>query len=235
MEGQANARNLVATAILDYTHTEVQSVLAHIGQSKPSPCDFVRMAHTHISDVMRPIYSIEETMPVSKLLRTNAGSCSQRMACVEAFSRGYGIPTRVRALWLDKSFWYYRLPLLRPVMPKRTLMPWPQFYLEDRWVDFDEIYSTIAVLAEKSDHAFTNAGESLFDAVQHEPVDLLGKSAGLNAAKFSLTKFVVGDGGFYDTRDDLLAKLDNQRTWIGKRIFNLTYGGRPVRRMPSSQ
>jgi hypothetical protein len=224
----------MATAILNFEHPDVQAVVARLGQTKPSPREFVRIAHTHLSDVMRAVYSIEETMPVSQLLGTNEGSCSQRMGCVEALSRGYGIPTRVRALWLDKSFWSYRLPLLRPVMPKRTLMPWPQFYLDGQWVDFDEIYDTIAHLAAGSSHPFTNDGESLFDAVQHEPVDFLGKSVQCGKPMFSLTKFVAGDDGFYATRDDLLRELDRQRSWIGKLIFNLTYGGKPVRRLPGS-
>ena len=57
-------------------------------------------------------------------------------------------------------------------------------------------------------------------------VDLLGKSS-----TYSLAGFVVGDDGIFDTRDELITKLDD-RTWIGKFIFNLTYGGKPVRRLP---
>ena len=173
---------------------------------------------------MRPIYSVTDKQPVSETVRLNGGSCAQRMACLEALSRGYGIRTRVRGLWLAKQFWKERLPLLRPIMPK-TLMPWPQFWLEDGWVDFDEIFGTIAELGSHVTHSFTNAGASLFDAVRNQPVDLLGKSP-----QFSLQKFVVSDAGFFDTRDELMAKLDD-RTWVGTLIFNTLYGGKPVRRL----
>jgi len=62
--------------------------------------------------------------------------------------------------------------------------------------------------------------------VRDQPVDLLGKSDSC-----SLSRFVVGDDGMFDTRDELLGRLDD-RTWIGTLIFNLTYGGKPVRRLP---
>ena len=221
--------NVRATPILNYQDPGVQSVIATLGASQPAPRRYAQAAHTHVADVMRPVYSIDERVPVPDLLRINRGSCSQRMACVEALARGYGIGTRVRALWLDRTFWYFRLPLLRPLLPKKLLMPWPQFWIDGHWVDFDEIYGSTADLAAKSTHAFTNHGESLFDAVQHTPVDFLGKSLSAGCPGFSLAKFVVEDGGFFDTRDELLEKLDHTG-WIGRLIFNVTYGNRPVRR-----
>lgn len=216
---------LKATPILNYEDGRVHAVLLRLSASQPAPKAFIQIAHQHLSDVMRPIYSIDDARAASETFRLNGGSCSQRMACLEALARGYGVPTRVRALWLDKSFWAERLPLLRPVMPKRTLMPWPQFYVDGNWVDFDEIFEPMAGLAARAAHKFTNAGESLFDAVHDQPVDLLGKSS-----TCSLVGFVVGNDGFFDTRDELMAKLDD-RTWIGNLIFKLTYDGKPVRRL----
>jgi hypothetical protein len=215
---------LRATPILDYENSALQHILAQLSEGRPSPRQFVQKAHLHLSDVMRPIYSVAERQPASETVRLNGGSCSQRMACLEALARAYGVPTRVRAIWLKKDFWKERLPLLQPIMPK-TLMPWPQFWLEELWVDFDEIFGSIAELCEHVTHPFTNAGMSLFDAIRSQPVDLLGKSS-----TFSLTKFVVSDGGFFDTRDELLDKLDD-RTWMGTIIFNTVYGGKPVRRL----
>lgn len=216
--------NLAATPILNYEHPAVQQVLASLSQGQPNARAFVQRAHLHLSDVMRPIYSVAEKQPVSDTIALDGGSCSQRMACLEALARGYGIRTRVQALWLKKDFWKERLPLLIPILPK-TLMPWPQFWLDDGWVDFDEIFDTIAHLGEHVNHPFTNAGASLFDAVRSQPVDLLGKSQ-----SYSLQAFVVGNDGFFDTRDELLAKLDD-RTRIGTLVFNTVYGGKPVRRL----
>jgi len=193
---------LQATRILDYDSVQTLSAGA------PPRREYIQKAHLHLSDVMHPIYSVADQQPASETVRLNGGSCSQRMACLEALARGYGIRTRVRALWLAKEFWKERLPLLEPILPK-TLMPRPRFWLEETWVDFDEIFDSIVYLCEGVTHAFTNAGASLFDAVRNQPVDLLGKSSG-----YSLARFVVTDAGFFDTRDELMNKLDDG-TWMG--------------------
>ncbi len=219
-----NDLTLRPTAILDYASPVVQQALSMLRAGNPEPRTFVQRAHTHLSDVMRPIYSIAERQPVSVTFSLNGGSCSQRMACLEALARAYGIPTRVRGLWLRKQFWKERLPLLQPIMPK-TLMPWPQFWLEDSWVDFDEIFDSVSHLCNLVSHPFTNAGISLFDAVRCQPVDLLGKTT-----QYSLQDFVVSQTELFDSRDALLDKYDD-RTWIGTLIFNSIYGGKPVRRI----
>ena len=219
-----NEATLQPTAILDYPNPAVQQVVNRLREDSPSARQFVQKAHLHLSDVMRPIYSVAERQPASVTLTLNGGSCSQRMACLEALARGYGVPTRVRGLWLRKDFWKERLPLLQPLMPK-TLMPWPQFWLEGKWLDFDEIFEQMADLCKLVSHPFTNAGMSLFDAVRCEPVDLLGKSS-----QYSLKQFVLSETDFFDTRDELLDKFDD-RTWVGTLIFNTLYGGKPVRRI----
>lgn len=212
------------TPILDYPSPAVQEVVSLLSEGHPSPRALVQKAHQHLSDVMRPIYSVAEKQPASVTVKLNGGSCSQRMACLEAFARAYGVPTRVRGLWLRKEFWKERLPLLKPIMPK-TLMPWPQFWLEERWVDFDEIFQPISDLCKLVTHRFTNAGMSLFDAVRSQPVDVLGKSP-----QSSLRDFVLSETDFFDTRDELLDRFDD-RTWVGTLIFNTVYGGKPVRRV----
>ena len=228
-----NDAQLAATKILDYGHPQVQSVLSGLGNSHLSKRDFVLAAHKYIVDRMKAVYSIDEDRPVSETFRLNEGSCGQRMAAVEAVARAGGVATRVRALWLDRRFWFSRLPLLRFFLPPRTLMPWPQFYFDGQWVDFDELYCPCRDLAEKTPvkHAFSNAGESLFDAIRHAPVDFLGKLKGTEYASYDISHVVVEDGGFFDTRDELLEKLERRRTWLGRFIFNTLYGGRPVRRI----
>ena len=86
-----------ATPILDYENPGVREVLLRVGAGQPAPREFIRLAHGHLSAVMRPIYSIAETQPASETFRLNGGSYSQRMACLEAIARGYGIATRVQA------------------------------------------------------------------------------------------------------------------------------------------
>jgi hypothetical protein len=227
-----NERNRAATRILDYQHPDVQALAARLRSGNATPRQLVQAAHTFLMTGMRAVYSIDDSRPVSETVRRNDGSCAQRMALVEALARAYGVATRVRALWLDKKFWFFRLPKLAKRLPERTLMPWPQFYLEGQWVDFDELYGSIAEMAgrSKTQHAFTNHGQSLFDGVSNTAVDFFGKLRNTPHAKFDLSSFNAGDGGIFDTRDELMAKLEPKRSFLGRLVFNTLYGGRPIRR-----
>ena len=225
--------NLASTNILNHKHPAVKLVVDQLSASQPTQRAFVQAAHRYLGEKMKAVYSIDEERPVSETLRLNTGSCGQRMAATEALARGYGVPTRVRALWLDHNFWNSRLPLLRFFLPKRTLMPWPQFFVEGTWVDLDELFGPIVELAANSPikHAFTNRGESLFDAVRHTPVDFFGKLKGTPYASYDISKVVVEDGGIFQTRDELLAQ-EKKPGWLGRLLFNTLYGGRNIRRLP---
>jgi hypothetical protein len=225
--------NLTSTNILNHKHPAVQLLVNQLSSSQPTPRAFVQAAHRYLGEKMQAVYSIDEERPVSETLRLNGGSCGQRMATVEALARGYGVPTRVRALWLDRRFWNSRLPLLRFFLPPRTLMPWAQFYFDGAWVDLDELFGPSAELAANSPvkHPFTNRGESLFDAVRHMPVDFFGKLKGTPYASYDISKVVLEDGGIFQTRDELLAQ-EKKPGWLGRLLFNTLYGGRNIRRLP---
>jgi len=117
---------------------------------------------------------------------------------------------------------------VRWFIPRRILLVWPQFFLQGLWVDFDELYSPLAELAATAPQGFRNDGESLFEAVQNTPVDFLGKTCGLACARpeHNLSKFVLQDSGFFDTRDEAFIRFGSfQHTWRG-RIFEAVFGGR---------
>jgi hypothetical protein len=228
-----NPENLASTAILDHANPEVAQTAARIGQASPSPRDFLRAAHRHVTASLRGVYSLEERFPVSRLLREGRGSCSQRMECVEGLARAHGIPTRVRALFLTGQFWAGRLPLLRRFLPERTLMPWPQFSIDGEWLGFEELFAPLPDLAATARHRFTNRGISMFEAVEATPVDFFGglrKSGHPRAGDFDLTGFVAADEGPFDSRDQLFQRFNPDGSRLGRVMFDLIYGGRPIRR-----
>ena len=172
------------------------------------------------------MYSVKELQPSSTTLRRKRGSCSQRMACLEAVARAVGIPTRVRAFHIKGSFWYPRFRLSHYFIPRRILLVWTQFFLGDLWVDFDELYAPAAQLAATAKRGFTNDGESLFEAVQHTPVDFLGKTCGLACARpeQNLSRFILSDDGFFDTRDEAFDRFGVFENTVRGRIFELVWG-----------
>ncbi|HYN14350.1 MAG TPA: transglutaminase domain-containing protein [Terriglobales bacterium] len=225
--------NLRATAILDIDHKEVRK-LAETLEPNPPDRTFLQKAHLHLVQTLRPVYSVNEWQPASRTLQKGRGSCSQRMACLEAIARAGGIATRVRAFFVKGSFWYPRFRFSRWFIPKSILLVWPQFFLEGLWKDFDELYAPMAQLAASAAPEFTNDGESLFEAVQNTPVDFLGKTCGLECAKpeHNLSKFVLADEGFFDTRDEVFERFgsfqDTPRGWV----FEAVFGDKKVGTMP---
>jgi len=224
------AANLKPTPILDCGSAEIQAVAQRLRGAGYTGRTFAQRAHILLCEVLRPVYSVNERQPASTTLREKRGSCSQRMACLEAVARAGGVPTRVRALQVRGSFWFPRFRLSRPFIPKKILLVWPQFFLAGAWVDFDELHSPIAKLAESSE-GFTNDAESLFEAVRQSPVDFLGKTCGLACAKPSqdLSPYVVSDMGFFDSRDEVFERFGSLQDTLRGRLFEFVFGGRSSR------
>jgi hypothetical protein len=223
----AQSANLKATAILDLDHEEVRSTARMLVEPDQTGRNLLQRAHTLLSQMVRPVYSVDEWQPVSKTLQKKQGSCSQRMACLEALARTAGIPTRVRALHVKGSFWYPRFRFSRWFIPNRVLLVWPQFFLQ-QWVDFDELYAPVAELAAAASQGFRNNGESLFEAVEKTPIDFLGKTCGLACARpeHDLSRFVLDDAGFFDTRDEAFKRFGSFQFTLRGRVFEAAYGGR---------
>jgi hypothetical protein len=219
--------NFKATFILDFYHDAVQALVKGLRELNQPERIFLQRSHQRLTQLVRPVYSVDELQPVSKTLQLKQGSCSQRMACLEAIARAGGIATRVRALHIKGSFWYPRFQFSRPFIPKRILLVWPQFFVEETWMDFDELYAPLAQLAEAA-HGFTNDGESLFEAVQKTPVDFLGKTCGLACARpeHDLSEFILDDSGFFDTRDEAFERFGSLQHTLRGRAFEAIFGGR---------
>jgi hypothetical protein len=177
---------------------------------------------------LRPVYSVDERQPASATLSEERGSCSQRTAVLEAVARTAGIPTRVRALALKGSFWYPRFRLTRVFIPPSVLLVWPQFYVTGEWVDFDELHASAEQMVARSRVGFTNAGESLFEAVAGTPVDFLGKTCGLACSRpeQDLSRFVIANHGFFNTQDEAFERLGWFQDTLRGHAFEVVFGGR---------
>jgi transglutaminase-like putative cysteine protease len=219
-----NERNLEPTRILDYKSASVRYFAASL--SAESQIGFLRSAHRAIAELIVPVYTIREHQPVSQTITRGRGSCSQRLACLEALARSKGIGTRVRGFWVSGEFWNQRFPLSRCLIPRRVLLAWPQFWLEGAWSGVEETFERLENLAEHSS-AFANDAnaETLFEAIRTTAVDFEGRTQGCST-NCDLSKYIVDNGGVFDTRDELFTRMGTlEETWRG-RAFELLYAGR---------
>ncbi len=220
--------NLQATLILDHQEAIIRDLAMRLREREPEDRKLVQSAHRYLVEFVKPIYTLDELQSASQTLRERHGSCSQRMACLEAVSRACGVPTRSRVLRVSGRFWYPRFQMFRACIPSRILLVWPQFFVDGTWVDFDELYGPATELAGRAVHAFRNDGESIFDAVDHTPVDFMAKTCPLGGARssFDLSRFVLADEGFFDTRDKVFEHFGSFQTTLRGRMFEVLYGGR---------
>lgn len=218
--------NIRPTAILDYLSERLQTVRRRLGGDSAKPIDYLRACHGLIVSEVKGVYSVDELRPASVTLTKAKGSCSQRFACLEAAARANGIATRVRGLWIAGRFWAPRFPLVRVFIPTRILLALPQFFIDGRWLDVEELYGPSAKLAERNPSAFANDAESMFDAISHTAVDFQGRTAVCSGTRCDLSRFVLGDAGTFDTRDELFAKFRLFQNTIRGKAFEWIYGGR---------
>lgn len=196
------AGSLEATPILDHESTEVRRLVerARAAAASDAPLDVLAAAHAIISTEVRAVYSVEERTPASRTLARGFGSCSQRLAILESAARAIGIATRVRALLVDRSFWYPRFPRIGFALPVGILLVWPEFEV-DGWRPASELFGPIGC---RGGGAFTNHGsETLFEAAGRCAIDWDGTTGG----EFDLSRFVTADYGRFADRDDAFREL----------------------------
>ncbi|MFI7400662.1 transglutaminase domain-containing protein [Streptomyces sp. NPDC049541] len=212
------------TRILDWRHPQVTSLLRQIDTTADTGTAAgpdrrtadLRRAHRVIAATVRPVYSVQDERPVSEVLRRGRGSCSQRLAVLEAVARASGVATRVRGLLVDGAFWYPRFPRLRRIVPDQVLLAWPEFRLDagppahaaGPWLPVSELYGSLDELSDGRGGGFTNAGaETLFEALSRTAVDWDGVTlCPADGASCDLSAHVLADLGHFDSRDQLFAR-----------------------------
>lgn len=218
--------NLIATPILDFGDGDLAALARNLRTARPLDGDFLRAAHAEVARRVRPVYSVDELQPASVTLRKGAGSCSQRMAVLEALARAAGIATRVRVLWVAGRFWYPRFFLLSVFIPRRILLVWPEFWVNGNWLGMEEIYSSLENLASRGAQAFSNDGESVFDAIVRAPVDFRGRTCASCGGKYDLSHFVLEDREVCASRDEVFTRSHLFQHGLRGRAFELLFGGR---------
>jgi hypothetical protein len=200
---------VAVTRVLDWDHPAVRSLVARVDEARPADlAALLRVAHQLIVESVRPVYSVNELRPISRTLGRGRGSCSQRLALLEGVARASGIGTRVRGLLVDGRFWYPRFPRLRLLVPNHVILAWPEFHLPAGWVSASEVYGPLGGFGTSS--GFTNAGETLFDAIATTAVDWDGVCQG-GACDLSAT--VLADLGHFDSREALFHAHGQTLCW----------------------
>jgi hypothetical protein len=229
MEYTVNKEYLQPTPILDSNHPWiVQFTNELLAKHTAGDRELLQAAHQRLLESLSPIYTLIERRPASAILKRGSGSCSQRMAVLEAVARAAGIGTRSRALWIDGRFWSPRFQKLHSFLPHRILLAWPEFFIEGRWIGFEELYGPLDELAKRRSDGFTNAtSETLFEAVSRTAVDWHGQTQScMTGSSCDLSSFVVADDGIFPSRDAVFNRYGLLLHKPDGCLFELIFGER---------
>jgi hypothetical protein len=196
--------SLSPTAILDFNSFECTQLVsqARWAATSSSPLQILEAAHAIIRHEVRPVYALDESTPTSRTLSRGKGSCSQRFAILESVARSVGVRTRVRALLIDRSFWYPRFPRIRFLLPDKVMLVWPEFDIDGTWRSASDLFGPSGC---HRGGTFKNTGsETLFEAIGRCAVDWDGRSQG---SKYDLSHFVREDQGYFADRDAAFTRL----------------------------
>ncbi|MEV4192969.1 transglutaminase domain-containing protein, partial [Streptomyces toxytricini] len=159
------------------------------------------------------VCSVRDERPVSQVLRLGRGSCSQRLALLEAVARASGTATRVRGLVVDGAFRHARFPGRRLLVPERVLPAWPEFRLDGPgagWLGVSELFGGLEEAAAVGRGGFTDTGpETLFEALSRTAIDWDGATAAAcpaGGAACDLCAHVLADLGRFASRDEFFAR-----------------------------
>ena len=216
------------TAILDWQSPAFEAWAAGLDQTIADDHEFLRQAHGFIQRAIRPVYAMNELQSVTATISCGRGSCSQRLAVLEALGRRRGMPTRVRGLLVDGSFWYPRFGRIRFLVPQQVLLAWPEFLLNGNWLNVSALFDG----GHGNLTPFTNRGaETLFDAVARGAASW--EKAGTppcDCETQDLSGFLRRDLGVFASRDELFGRygqtLPTLIRWLIDPVFSRWSAGR---------
>jgi hypothetical protein len=213
-----SAGGVEPTRILDWQSDAMSELVAALDDML-DPRGRLQQAHSLIAARVRPVYALDDQQPVSVTLTRGRGSCSQRLAALEAVARASGVATRSRGLLVDGRFWYPRFPRIRFIVPDVVLLAWPEFNLGEQWVSATELFGPVEQLS-ASGGGFTNDdGETLFDALARTAVDWDGATSTPGTCSVcDLSATVVADLGRFNSRDELFARHGQTMCWPARTL-----------------
>jgi len=125
---------LKETALLDYSHSSIQSIVNSRGWKSLGEKEKIKQVYLFVRDEILFGYNEKDEMKASEILKDGYGQCNTKSILLMALLRAINIPCRLHGFLIDKSLqkgivsgiWY-------KLAPKNIIHSWVEVCYKDNW------------------------------------------------------------------------------------------------------
>lgn len=219
---QALARLTQATALLDFQHASIQSLVRRRCWEALSTYERIGAVYDFVRDEIAFGYNDSDDLQASRVLADGIGQCNTKGTLLMALLRAVGVPCRFHGFTIDKvlqkgaitGLWYR-------LAPRSIIHSWVEVWYDGRWVNLEGFILDKPYLAALQKRFAGQAGPfSGFGAatpdLQRPPVDWCGRDT------YIQRDGINHDFGLFDSPDDFYAvhgvNLSGPRRWIFRHV-----------------
>ena len=210
------------TALLDYRHRRIQSLLAARGWAGLAPYDRIGAVYTFVRDEVAFGYNAADDLPASQVLADGIGQCNTKGTLLMALLRAVDVPCRFHGFTIAKPLQHGAITgVAYWLAPPSIIHSWVEVWWNGRWVNLegfilDQPY--LQALQRRFAHhsgPFCGFGAATPD-LQRPGVDWCGTDT------YIQKDGINHDYGVFDTPDDFYAahgtNLSGFKRWLYRHV-----------------
>lgn len=209
---------LESTAIANYNHPSIQSLIQDRGWMALDPFERVGAAYTFVKDEIPFGYNASDDLPASDVLKDGYGQCNTKGNLLVALCRALEIPARFHGFTIYKLLQKGAIPSwLYPLAPRKILHSWVEILWEGEWVALEGFIldaSYLSALRERFPQATAFCGYGAATPNLQEPdVEWCGK------ATYIQSEGIADDFGVFDHPDDLYIQRGTNLSGLRRLLY----------------
>ncbi len=211
---------LQPTALLDFTHSSIQALIAEKQWEKLDPKERIVSIYNFVRDDIQFGFNAEDTTPASKILAEGQGQCNTKSILFMALLRAVGIPCRMHGFTIDKSLQAGIMTgAVYDAMPDEIVHTWTEVLFNDRWYNMEGLILDLPYLTglqnkfSDTKGAFSGYAAATLD-LQNPQVSWTGDND-----TYIQKEGIVQDFGVFDDPDTFFAKHSQQMNCEQKKLF----------------
>ena len=222
-ENTVNTKLLQCTAIVNFEHSSIQSLIKERKWQLLDEYDKIGSAYQFVKDEILFGYNQSDDIPASSVLSDGYGQCNTKGNLLMALLRGLGIPCRFHGFTIDQQLQKGAIPAyVFWLAPKYIIHSWVEVYFDGRWINLegfilDKAYLT-SIQQQFSQIKKDFSGYGIATKCLASPdTDWCGKDT------YIQKEGIHDDFGIYDSPDEFYREkgtnLSGLKRWIYQRVI----------------